>query len=245
MKCIRENYIQGNYDILFRKPMSEKKLLSWFEKRRQSITLNLAQNQILRVIDTVTELEKAILALSEGNMVKSRKCIERLFVAEVEIDELRRSVFTELTKGTLPIKYREDLKGLVGRLDRLADYVKDAARSVKILVEVNFVVPKEFYNLFLRMAKYLVDSITILSKSIEMLGVNSSQSLALVHKVDEAEQRIDNIHLKAKIAFIQNSDKARPPTFMVLKDLIDSMEHAADMCADTADFIRLLVAGEQ
>ena len=225
--------------------MSPRKMLSWFEKRRQSITLHLAQNQIMKVIDTVAELEKAILALSEGNIIESGKCIERLFVTEVEIDELRRSVFEELTKGTLPPKYREDLKALVGRLDRLADYVKDAARSVKILVEVNSIIPIQFYKIFLSMAKNLVDSITVLSKSIEMLGVNSSQSIALVQKVDEAEGRIDKIHLTAKVSFIKNSDKVNPPTFMVLKDLIDSIEQAADMCADTADFIRVLVAGEQ
>ena len=91
-------------------------------------------------------------------------------MTEVEIDELRRSVFAELTKGTLPTKYREDLKVLVGRLDRLADYVKDAARSVKILMEVDSVVPREFLDIFVRMTKTLGECTIFLSSSIEIWG---------------------------------------------------------------------------
>jgi len=41
-------------------------LLSWFERRRKSKTLELAQNQIIKAIDTVNELYKAIAAFSEG-----------------------------------------------------------------------------------------------------------------------------------------------------------------------------------
>jgi len=224
--------------------MANNSLLSWFEKRRQSITLKLAQNQIMRVIDTATELERSILAFSESKKLEAEKSIERLFKIEVEVDELRRSVFAELTKGTLPIKYREDLKALVGRLDRLADYVKDAARSVKILIETDSVIYPEFLNIFVRMANTLVKCTVLLSKSIEMLGINTSQALDLANNVDTLEGKIDDDYLLAKISFIKNSDKANSPTFMVLKDLTDSIEQAADICADTADFIRILAAGE-
>lgn len=224
--------------------MANNSLLSWFEKRRQSITLKLAQNQIMKVIDTATELERSIVAFSESKKLEAEKSIERLFIIEVEVDELRRSVFAELTKGTLPIKYREDLKSLVGRLDRLADYIKDAARSVKILIETDSVIYPEFLNIFIRMANMLVECTVLLSKSIEMLGVNTSQALDLANNVDTLEGKIDDDYLLAKASFIKNSEKANSPTFMVLKDLTDSIEQAADMCADTVDFIRVLAAGE-
>lgn len=220
------------------------RLLLWFEKRRKSKTLVLAKNLIIKASDTVTELEKAILTFSEGKKLKAEKCIERLFITEVEIDELRRSVFAELSKGTLPMKYREDLKALIGRLDRLADHVKDAARSLKILLEVDSVVPRECLDIFLRMAKNLVECTVFLNRSIEMLGIDPSNAIKFALKVDESERLIDDDYLMARISFIKNSGKVDSPTFMVLKDLTDSIEHAADMCADTADFIRILAVGE-
>jgi predicted phosphate transport protein (TIGR00153 family) len=219
-------------------------MLSWFEKRRQTITLNLAQNQILKVIDTVAELEQAITAFSENRIAEAGKCIERLFISEIEIDKLRRAVFIELTKGSLPPKYREDLKALIGRLDRLADYVKDAARSVKILVESKSTVPKEFLVIFGRMASNLAHCTKYLQDSIEALGNNTSQAIEFASKVDNYEEQIDEDHLLVKISFIENSATVEAPIFLILKDLADSLEHAADMCADTADFIMVLAAGE-
>lgn len=220
-------------------------MLSWFEKRRQTMTLNLAQNQIMKVIDTVAELEKAITAFSEKKIVEAGKCIERLFISEVEIDKLRRAIFIELTKGTLPPKYREDLKALISRLDRLADYVKDAARSVNILVLSNSVIPIEFLTIFGRMAKNLAECTVNLRNSIEALGDNPSRAIDFARKVDEFEEEIDEDHLRAKLSFIQNSEEVNAPTFLILKDLADSLEHAADMCADTSDFIMVLAASEE
>ena len=117
--------------------MLNRGLLSWFEKRRKSKTLGLAQQQITKAIDTVTQLQRAIGAFSKGDMIKTNRFLENLFLQEVEVDNLRRSVFKELTKGSLPLKYREDLMSLIRRLDRLADYIKDSARSVKILMNMN------------------------------------------------------------------------------------------------------------
>jgi predicted phosphate transport protein (TIGR00153 family) len=224
--------------------MSNRGLLSWFEKRRQSRTLNLAQIQIIKVFDTVTELDRAVSLFPEDPS-GAGKCIERLFVYEVEIDQLRRAIFAELTKGTLPTKYREDLKALVGRLDLLADHVKDAARSINILMQAESVVPQEFIDIFSRMTTNLVECTAFLRTSIEALGDDPSKAVQSARKVDEVEGRIDEDHLHAKISFITSSAKVNAPTYMVLKDLADSIEHAADMCADTADFLLILAAGEE
>ena len=94
------------------------------------------------------------------------------------------------------------------------------------------------------MAKTLVDCTIFLSTSMEMLGANSSQAIEFAKKVDEAEGRIDDHHLKAKVMFFEHVGEIDPPTFLVLKDLLDSIEKAADMCADTADYIIVLSSRE-
>ena len=216
--------------------MARRGLLSWFEGRRKSTTLKLAQDQILKAINTVSSLEKAIVAFSEGRKEEARKSIEELFLEEVEIDELRRAIFTELAKGDLPLDYREHLKSLVGRLDRMADYVKDAARNVNVLMEVDAVIPREIIDTTIGMAKHLVECTVLLSTSIEMLGVSPPQAQEFAIKVEE--------YLRSKVLFIRYADELNAPTFMVLADLVESMEAAADMCADTADFVRVLASTE-
>jgi len=94
------------------------------------------------------------------------------------------------------------------------------------------------------MARQLVECTARLRTSIEALGDDPAKAVQYAHQVDEIEGRIDEAHFQAKVSFIKNSEKVNAPTYMVLKDLVDSLEHAADMCADTADFILILVAGE-
>jgi len=220
------------------------RLLSWFEKRRQNKTLILAQHQMTKAIDSISELESSIQAFCSGEIEEAKIRIAKLFQDQVEIDSLRRAVYDELTKGELPPKYREDLKSLVGRLDRMADFVKDSARSIKILIEADASVPKEILDLNQEIAKNLVECVQCLNKSIEMLGSKPAEAKELALKVDYSEGIIDEAHLNLKIIFIKNKDRVNAPTLMVLKDLADSMEQIADMCADTADYVRTLSTAE-
>ena len=69
----------------------------WFAKRRKSRVLEMADRQMTLAIDTVIELEKSINAALKGNKEKAKASFDKLSKVEHEIDELRRTVFEELT----------------------------------------------------------------------------------------------------------------------------------------------------
>ena len=108
----------------------------WFEKRRKNKVLEIAYRQMTIALDTVNDLEKAVNAALDGDRETARTTIERLFQVEEEIDDLRRTVFEALTKGSLS-KDREDIMNLVKNLDEMADHVKDSARSVLVLLDAD------------------------------------------------------------------------------------------------------------
>jgi predicted phosphate transport protein (TIGR00153 family) len=218
------------------------RLLAWFENRRKSTTLNIAQKQITKAIYTVTQLNKAILAFSAGKKSRSEEMLQRLFSEETEIDTLRKTVFSELTKGELPPKYREDLKGLVEHLDLLADYVKDSGRSLRLLMNIE--IPSEIMNSCVEMSNDLVDCASKLEKSIEFLGVDPSRALDESNQIDAIEDKIDKEYFGIRTLFFKYSNLDNP-TLMTLNDLIEFMERTADLCADTADHIRVLAVGEE
>ena len=213
-------------------------LLNWFEKRRKSKTLQLAQDQITKAIGTVLELDKALAYFSEGRREEVEQSLERLFSEEVIIDNLRKNVFEELSKGELPPNYREDLWGLVEHLDIMADYVKDSARCLKLLLETK--VPKEILDVLVNMSKLLVECTVFLSSSIEMLGVNPSQVREIANEVDTIEDRVDDAYLQTKLLFFKYTNEMDCATMIVLRDFTEYLERIADMCADTADHIRVL-----
>ena len=210
----------------------------WFTERRKHKVLDLAYRQMTLAIDTVTELEKAIEAASSEDKGEAKKCIDRLFLLEEEIDSLRRSVFEELTRGSLPSNDREDIMHLVKRLDVMADYVKDSARNVLVLFEAD--IPKEIWNAYVDMAKDLVGSASTLQKGIERLGADPLEAQRLAQEVDRIEGEVDKKYLKMKGLLLRHGKDVDPAALLMLKDLLESMEHTADACDDTADYIRIL-----
>lgn len=210
----------------------------WFARRRRSKVLDMAYRQMTLAIDTVTDLRKAITAASKGEVNETKGCVERLFVVEREIDDLRRAVFEELTRGSLPSKDREDIMHLVKRLDVMADFVKDSARTLLVLTQAD--IPKEIWNLYVAVAKDLVECASALWKSIEKLETNLAEARALSEKVDQIESKVDEKYLKMKGLLLKHSREIDPAALLMLRDLIEDMEEVADSCDDTADYVRIL-----
>lgn len=210
----------------------------WFEKRRKGKVLELAYRQMTVALDTVNDLEEAIREASSGDKDKTRKTITRLFSIEEEIDELRRTVFEELTKGSLPPREREDIMHLVKRLDEMADHVKDSARNVLVLLNIE--VPSEMWNAYHEMSIGIVQTAAVLRESLRNLLEDVSKARIMSEKVEEEENKVDKKFLEIKSLLLKYGDKINPGALLLLKDLLDSMEEAADSCADTGDYIRLL-----
>jgi predicted phosphate transport protein (TIGR00153 family) len=219
----------------------EKRSYAWFEKRRRTKALDLAQEQITRALDTVTLLNQAMKSTMEGKEKEALQHIQNLFVEEEEVDRLRTEVFKELSKGAaLFADYREDLLHLVKRLDTLADHVKDAARCMEMLTTVRL--PEEMYQKTEHMTSLLVDCAQALRLCIEKISIAPLEAIAGAEKVEEIEHRIDEDYLKTKASFIKYGPQMNAGAMVIFDDLIEFIEQAADQCADTADYIVILAS---
>lgn len=221
----------------------EKKSFAWFEKRRKTKALDIAQEQITKALDTVTLLNQAIRSTSEGRRKEAAQHIQNLFKAEEEVDRLRMEVFKELSKGAaLVADYREDILHLVKRLDTLADHVKDAARCIEMLADAKL--PKEFCENTVCMTTLLVDCASALRGSIEKITVNPQEAIAGAEKVNEIEHELDGYYFKTKGSFVKYGEEMNCGAMVIFDDLVEFIEQAADMCADTADYIVILSSRE-
>jgi hypothetical protein len=212
----------------------------WFARRRKNKVLELADRQIILATDTVVDLQKAVVAASKNNMVEAGTHIGHLSEIEHEIDELRRTVFEELTKDTMLPRDREDIMHLVKRLDEMADHVKDAARSLHLILKNE--IPKVFWKPLVYMTNKLVECTRILRKAIEKLGTKPSEAKKLAITIDEIEGEIDEKYQEIKMLLLQHSEDMSSATVLFLWYLAEEIEHVADSCDDTADYVRVLAA---
>ncbi len=221
----------------------ERRSYDWFEKRRRTKGLELAHEQITKAFDTVTWLHKATKSFSEKRYKEAQNYIENLYKAEEEVDKLRTDVFKELSKGAaLVADYREDLLHLVKRLDTLADHTKDAARCLEMLGETE--IPDELCKKTVFMTSKLVETAQTLRGSIEKISTNPLEAIEEAKKVEDIEHDLDSEYLKAKSLFVKYGTEINCGAMVIFDDLIEFIEHAADMCADTADYIAVLSSRE-
>jgi predicted phosphate transport protein (TIGR00153 family) len=221
----------------------EKRSYAWFERRRRTKALDLAQEQITKALDTVTLLHQAIKSMSEDKKKEAFQSIENLFKVEEEVDSLRTEVFKELSKGAaLFAGYREDLMHLVKRLDTFADHVKDTSRCVEMLADSQ--IPKELWDKTVHMTSTLADCAQTLRGSLEKITINPAEAIEGAKKVEEIEHKLDEEYLKTKSLFVKYSETMNCGSMVIFDDLVEFIEHAADMCADTADYIVILSSRE-
>jgi predicted phosphate transport protein (TIGR00153 family) len=215
----------------------------WFAKRRKSKVLELADRQMTLAIETVIDLQKTIQAALKGDKKSAKEHIEHLSLTEHEIDELRRTIFEELTRGSMPPKDREDIMHLVKRLDEMADHVKDASRNASLLLGSNL--PKVFWEKLFSISNHLVDGATTLRKAIEALGIDLTLAMKLAMEIDKIEGKVDEEYLETKEMFLAHVKEIDAASFLFLRDMIEELEHVADSCDDTADYVRILAVARE
>jgi predicted phosphate transport protein (TIGR00153 family) len=215
----------------------------WFIRRRKSKVLELADRQMILATDTVVDLQKAISAAANNRKAEAEEHVGHLSKIEHEIDALRRTIFEELTKGTMPPQDREDIMHLVKRLDEMADHVKDASRSLELVLRTD--ISKSLWKPLVHISTKLVEITRILRRAIEALGTSPSEAKKLSIAIDKIESEIDKEYQEIKIFLLSHSSEMSAATVLFLRDLAEEMEHVADACDDTADYVRILAVSRE
>jgi uncharacterized protein Yka (UPF0111/DUF47 family) len=94
------------------------------------------------------------------------------------------------------------------------------------------------------MTSKLVETAQTLRISIEKISANPDEAIEQAKKVGEIEHILDEEYLRAKSLFVKYGTELNCGAMVIFDDLIEFIEHAADMCADTADYILVLSSRE-
>jgi predicted phosphate transport protein (TIGR00153 family) len=225
--------------------LSENKgnLLEWFGKRRESVVTKGMRDHAQKVGDTLSELNRAMNAMTLNERDRAMDAIRRLLLSEKEADNIEDMMTGELSKGDLEARQREDLMHLVRRLDYVADWAKEAGMNLQLILEANVEVPVSLWKKYLAMTQELERAGKELKMSIDALGVNAEEVLKHERNVDVLEHILDEMYFNTKkeIFFAQMDVRA----IYIMRDLLHSIENSADKCKDAADILHILVVSSE
>ncbi len=213
--------------------MSEKKLLSWFEKEREDIIVQLTKQHIARVVLCAEEFERAFDSFLNNDKATMKGAIERVVTYEREADAKENTIYEELSKGELEPKDRYDLMRMVRQADHIADWLKGSSMDLKLIADQNL----QFDEITTDKINTLIDTtlkaVTTLRNATLKLGTDDPGCRKLLKEVNALEKAADKEYFEAKTQIFSKGTKAN--------DLISSIEQASDYCKSTAEMMELLI----
>jgi len=213
-------------------------LVKWFEKRRETKALATVQRHLALTTEIVEDLEKAAIAAVEHNNEEMRRSIERVTRGEREADTLRRKVMDEISKGELSPIDREDLMGLVKKVDMVADWSRESTRILGATpMEL---VPKPIKTELLEMVRSVKECTRSLQKCVNKMMTKPEEALQAADVVEREEEKTDDIHERARI-LIGNEDIPKAGVAVLISQLFEAIEMIADSCEDACDQVRIIM----
>jgi predicted phosphate transport protein (TIGR00153 family) len=213
-------------------------LIKWFEKRRETKALSTIQRHLALTTGIVEDLEKAIKAAVKNDGKEMWRCIERVANSEREADALRRKVMDEVSKGELSPSDREDLMDLVKRVDMIADWSRESTRVLGAIPMEH--VSDSIKSEFLEMVKSVKECAVSVQKCVNRMMTKSEEALQAADAVEREEEKVDDIHEKARI-LLGKEDLPRAGIAVLVSQLFEAMEMIADSCEDVCDQVRVIM----
>lgn len=224
--------------------MSEKEnLLEWFGKRRESVVMSLLREHVQKVADTITELNRSVLALCKTDRNTALDALKRSALSEKEADSLEDRITEELSKGDLASKEREDMMHLIRRLDFAADWAKEAGMNIQLVIEANVDVPVTLWNKYCAMTQELEKAAKLLKSCIDNLGVDEEAVVKYGRGIKVQEHILDDLYFSTKKEIFFSS--IDPKAIYLMRDILHCLENSSDKCNDAADIIRLLMVSQR
>ncbi len=176
---------------------------------------------------------------TSSNDQEKKTFYETISKHEMEADQIRREMVTELSIRAFYPTERDDLMELVRAVDWIADWAREAARILVIIPF--FKLPDELKSAIENMCRENYSCVRVLSKCIHALSSNPKEALDYADQVELLEEDLDDLYGIAREIFVKLDDLDMTRGALILvNELMESIETVSDWCENTADIARAI-----
>jgi len=219
--------------------LSDKSIFDWFGKRKEATVTDGTRDHAIAILDAVSELKNALKCMENGDVAAALKGAERLILSEREADRMEDRLCAEISRGELSVQEREDLISFVRKAHKIANWAKEAGIHMQLVVETSTSVPKDMWSELGKMTGELITEVKFLVAAIESIMANQKETLRNVDAIYDQERIIDGCYFSAiKHAHLSDMD---PKAVLLVTEMINSIEMAADSGKSCADTIEILI----
>jgi len=211
------------------------------EQRVRRRALSVCQEHLRKVL----EISRKVPRMMDSFLKEDKKTAQQLFIEIKQlrdgVDVARRSVSKELAEIGAILMSREDYLRFTNLTSEIADFCEGIAFRLLQIMERKWKVAPDIKNDLMKFSEAVFETISKLRETAMTLNYGSVKTLEKAREVEVAERIVDDLHRELEVKILNSQTEI--PVLLLLWNVIEIMEDAADKAEDASDAARILAFG--
>lgn len=208
------------------------------EERVKRRALGVCQDHLRKVLEITRKVPQMVDCFAADDKDTARQVFAEIKKTEEEVDKARRIVSQELAQIGAILINREDFLRFTNLTSEIADFCEGLSFWLLSIMERGWKVPVDIKNDLVKLAEATLGTVIKLRETAITLSYGSEKTLEKAKEVETAERTVDEIYRKLEVKIINSNLEI--PVMLLLKDITQLLENAADKAEDASDAARIL-----
>jgi predicted phosphate transport protein (TIGR00153 family) len=208
------------------------------EERVKRRALSVCQDHLRTVLDISRKISQMVYCFVNGDKNSARNLLAEVQKSEKDVIVARHAVSRELAEIGAILMSREDFLRFTHLTSDIADFCEGIAFRLLEIMEKGWKVPTEIKEGMVKLSDAVFETISKLRETAMTLNYGAPKALEKAREVETSERIVDDIFRELEVNIV-NSNMDIPP-MLLLRDIVQLLEDAADKAEDASDAARIL-----
>ncbi len=208
------------------------------EERVKRRALSACQDHLRKVLEITRKVPQIVDCFAADDRETAKQVFVEIVKSEKEVDAARRMVSQELAQIGAILINREDFLRFTNLASEISDFCEGIAFWLLSIMERGWKVPQDIKQDLVKLAGATLETVIKLRETAITLSYASDKTLEKAKEVEIAEQLADDFYRELEVKIINS--KLEIPAMLLLRDVTQLLENAADKAEDASDAARIL-----
>jgi predicted phosphate transport protein (TIGR00153 family) len=208
------------------------------EERVKRRALTICQDHLRKVVEITRKVPQLFDSFLKGDKATVKQLHTEIRKAEEEVDIARRTVAQELAEIGAILISREDFLRFTNLASEIADFCEGIAFRLLEIMERGWKVTPPIKKDLAKLSNAMFETVSKLRETAMTLNYGASKASEKSREVEVAERVVDDLYRDLEVKILNSNIEI--PTLLLLRDVIQLMEDAADKAEDASDAARIL-----
>jgi predicted phosphate transport protein (TIGR00153 family) len=208
------------------------------EERVKQRALTICQDHLRKVVEITRKVPQLVDCFVKGDKNTVKQLYAEIRRAEEEVDTARRTVAQELAEIGAILISREDFLRFTNLANEISDFCEGIAFRLLEIMERGWKVPADIKKSLAKLTDSMFETVSKLRETVMTLNYGAEKVSEKSREVEVAENVVDDIYRELEVKILNSNLDI--PALLLLRDVLQLIEDAADKAEDASDAARIL-----